>query len=93
VAKILYKPLAIIGSFIAARLGRTLFQTLWSRIDSADPPEPSVEEAGLVKVVGAAVLEAATMAGISAAVDRGTAKLFQYLTGLWPGNEQQEEKD
>ena len=92
--KLLYKPLALIGSLIAARLGKSAFKNMWARIDESEPPAPSTEEAGLGKVVGAAVLEAATMAGIAAAVDRGTARLFQYLTGLWPGKHQaDEEKD
>jgi len=36
-------------------------------------------------VVAAAALEAATMAGIGAAVDRAGARAFHYLTGIWPG--------
>jgi Protein of unknown function (DUF4235) len=93
VAKLLYKPLALIGSLIAARLGKTMFKRLWARVDDAEPPAPSTEEASVQKVVGAAVLEAATMAGIAAAVDRATARLFQYLTGLWPGKHEQEEEE
>jgi Protein of unknown function (DUF4235) len=93
VAKLLYKPLALIGSLIAARLGKTVFKRLWARVDEAEPPEPSTEQASVQKVVGAAVLEAATMAGIAAAVDRATARLFQYLTGLWPGKQEQDEEE
>jgi hypothetical protein len=37
------------------------------------------------KVVGAAALEAATMAGVAAAVNRFTAAGFHYLFGVWPG--------
>ena len=92
-AKLLYKPLALIGSLIAARLGKTVFKSLWARVDDAEPPEPSIEEASVGKVVGAAALEAATMAGIAAAVDRGTARLFQYLTGLWPGKHEKDEEE
>src|SRR5438874_10210387 len=68
--KVLYKPFALIASFIAARLGRGVFKRLWSKIDRADPPDPTTAEATFPKVVGAAALEAATMAGIAAAVDR-----------------------
>ena len=91
--KILYKPFAIIAGVIAARLGRTAFKSLWSRIDTKEPPEPTTEEASLPKVVGAAALEAATMAGIGAAVHRGSARAFEHLTGSWPGDKRQKEKD
>jgi hypothetical protein len=91
--KILYKPFAIIAGVIAARLGRQAFKTVWAKIDSADPPDPTTADATLPKVVGAAALEAATMAGIAAAVDRGTARVFHYLTGIWPGKNQDDEKE
>jgi len=85
VVKILYKPFAIIAALIGARLGRNVFKQLWSVVDDADPPPPTTQEASLPKVVGAAALEAATMAAIAAAIDRASARWFHYLTGLWPG--------
>jgi hypothetical protein len=87
--KILYKPFAIIASRIGTKLGRDTFRTLWTRIDTADPPDPTVAGASLSKVVGAAALEAATMAAVAAAVDRASAKTFYYLTGVWPGKHDQ----
>jgi hypothetical protein len=88
--KILYKPFGIIASLIGAKLGRSAFKKVWARIDETDPPEPTIEEASFGKVVGAAALEAATMAAIGAAVDRASARSFHYLTGFWPGKEKQE---
>jgi predicted DNA-binding transcriptional regulator YafY len=90
--RILYKPFAIVASLIGARLGRTAFKKLWTRIDAADPPEPTTAEATFPKVVAAAALEAATLAGVAAAVDRASARAFHYLTGIWPGKKQQEEE-
>jgi hypothetical protein len=83
--KIFYKPFGLIAGMIGARAGRGAFEALWSRIDLGDPPAPTTEDASLTKVVLAATLEAATMAGIAAAVDRGSARAFHYLTGIWPG--------
>ena len=83
--KILYKPFALIASVIAARVGRGVFRSLWAKVDTADPPSATAPNAGLGKVVGAAALEAATMAGIAAAADRAAARTFEYLTGVWPG--------
>lgn len=82
--KILYKPFGLIASVIAARLGRGIFKSLWAKVDSADPPDPTTPTASLGKVVGAAALEAATMAGVGAAADRAAARTFAYLTGVWP---------
>jgi hypothetical protein len=44
------------------------------------------------KVVGAAALEAATMAGVGAAADRFAAQAFHYLTGIWPGKPAEKKK-
>ena len=83
--KVLYKPFAIIAALIGARLGRSVFKQLWGIVDDGDPPPPTTVEASLPKVVGAAALEAATMAAIGATVDRASARWFHHLTGLWPG--------
>jgi uncharacterized protein DUF4235 len=83
--KILYKPFALMASFIARRISKSVFESLWSKIDTADPPAPTARDASLPKVVSAAALEAATEAGVGAAVDRATARVFHYLIGIWPG--------
>ncbi|MBV8221658.1 MAG: DUF4235 domain-containing protein [Solirubrobacterales bacterium] len=83
--KILYKPFGIIASLIGAKIANSIFKVLWSRIDHEDPPSPTTAEASFPKVVGAAALEAATVAAISAAVDRAGARTFHHLTGIWPG--------
>ena len=89
--RLLYKPFAIIAGVIATRIGRSTFKTLWSKIDSGDPPDPTSGEASMPKVVGAAALEAETMAGMAAAADRASAKAFHYLIGVWPGKKKQSE--
>ncbi len=89
--KILYKPFAIIAGIIGARIARSIFSALWSRIDHEEPPKPTTEEASLPKVVAAAALEAATMAGIGALVDRAGARAFHHLTGFWPGDKREED--
>jgi Protein of unknown function (DUF4235) len=88
--KILYKPFGIIAGLIGARIAKSIFSALWARIDTSAPPKPTTEEASFPKVVGAAALEAATMAGIGAAVDRAGARAFHHLTGIWPGDKHPE---
>jgi hypothetical protein len=89
--KILYKPFGIIAGLIGARIAKAVFSALWGRIDRDTPPKATTEEASFPKVVVAAALEAATMAGIGAAVDRAGARVFHYLTGIWPGDKHAEE--
>jgi Protein of unknown function (DUF4235) len=83
--KILYKPFGIIASLIGAKIAHSVFKVLWARIDEEAPPKPTTLEAGFPKVVGAAALEAATIAAVGAAVDRASARTFHHLTGIWPG--------
>jgi hypothetical protein len=91
--KLLYKPFGLIAALIAARIGKSLFTSLWSKIDDAEPPQPTTANTTFPKVVGAKVLEAATMAGVGAAVDRLSAKFFEHLTGIWPGEPQEPETE
>jgi hypothetical protein len=83
--KFLYKPFSLIAGLIAARIGKAMFKAVWSRVDEREPPKPTAPEASFTRVVGAAALEAATMASVSAAADRAAAEAFHHLTGVWPG--------
>lgn len=84
--KILYKPFGLIVALIGARLAKSVFKAVWAQIDEREPPKPTTANASMPKVMGAAALEAATMAGIGAAVDRAGARTFEHLTGFWPGD-------
>jgi hypothetical protein len=89
--KLLYKPFGIIAGLIGARIATAIFKAVWARIDEQAPPKPTTEEASMPKVVAAAALEAATMAGIGAAVERGGARVFHHLTGFWPGDKREDD--
>ena len=90
--KLIYKPFAVIAALIGRKLGRQLFRAAWKELDGAEPPRPTVREASTAKVVGAAALEAATLAGARAATSRASAQSFHYLTGFWPGDRPKEKK-
>jgi hypothetical protein len=79
-----YRLFARITGGFAGRIGQLLFKSLWSRIDHEDPPKPTKLDASLAKVVVGATLEAATMAGVAAVVERATAAAFSYLFGVSP---------
>ncbi|MFL5824022.1 MAG: DUF4235 domain-containing protein [Solirubrobacteraceae bacterium] len=89
--QLLYKPFSLIFTMTAAWMGRGIFRSLWERIDSEEPPRPTSYESSLGKVVGAAALEAATMATTGAAAHRAAARTFHYLTGIWPGDKKAKE--
>jgi len=82
--RILYKPFSLIAAFIAGRIGRSVFRSIWAKIDEAPPPRPGTGEGSIVKVVGAQALQAGVMAGSAAAVDRVFARVFRHLIGTWP---------
>jgi hypothetical protein len=89
--RFVYKVFAKITGTFAARIGKVAFKSMWSRIDSEDPPKPTRLDASLPKVVAGATLEAATMAATAAVVERATASTFSYLFGVSP--EPKEKKD
>jgi hypothetical protein len=91
--KLLYKPFALIASLIAARIGKSLFRGLWSKVDEAPPPKPDTGEGTVVKVVAGAALRAGVMAGVAAAIHRGSAKVFHHLIGAWPDKPAEENED
>jgi Protein of unknown function (DUF4235) len=91
--KLLYKPFALIAGIIGARLGRSIFKTLWAKIDTDEPPKETTENVSVGKVVGAKALEAATLAGTAAAVDRASRRSFEWLFGVFPGDKKRKGED
>jgi len=83
--KILYAPFGLIAGIIGGKIADNLFKTMWARLDDEDPPRALTAEASFPKVIGAAALEAATVAAVGVAVNRASARAFHHLTGIWPG--------
>jgi hypothetical protein len=82
--RVLYKPLAIIAGILARLLGRSVFRTVWSRIDEEPPPNPLTGEGSMTKLVGSRALQSAVMAGAAAVVERYSARAFHHVIGIWP---------
>jgi len=92
--KLLYKPFAIVAGVIGAKLGQNIFESLWAKLDGREPPAATAPKgAPLPKIVGAAALEAATLAGTKAVVNHASARSFHYLTGVWPGEKKEKQAD
>jgi hypothetical protein len=91
--RFLYKPFAIIAGLFAARIGQSIFKTVWAQLDDEPPPIPAAGQASLGKVVGAQALEGAVMAATAAAVDGALARAFHHFLGGWPHKPPEPEDD
>ena len=68
-------------------LGAVIFKQVWKRIAGEDDaPQATEREHSWAEVLPAAALQGAVFAFVKAAVDRGGAKGFEKLTGVWPGD-------
>jgi hypothetical protein len=91
--RLLYKPFGLVAGLIAARIGRSMFRSVWAKFDDRPPPNPNTGEASVAKVVAARALQAGVMAGSAAAVDRAFAAVFHHLIGIWPQKAPKPRKD
>jgi hypothetical protein len=91
--RLLYKPIAIIAGLISAKLGQSVFKSLWATIDDAPPPRADSREASVGKVIGAQALEGAVMKAVATGVDRVCANSFFHLFGIWPGKQAKQDSD
>jgi hypothetical protein len=82
--KLLYKPFSIVGGLIGARIGRKVFEALWSGISDSPKPSATDPDTGLLKLTASSALEAATLAASAALFNQLAARLFRYLFGAWP---------
>jgi Protein of unknown function (DUF4235) len=89
--KLLYRPFGIVIGILAGVLSRKLFNLVWGLFDQEEPPKPTTREANWPKVLSAAAVQGITFKVTRAAVDRAGAKSFEHLTGVWPGEQEQEE--
>ena len=88
-AKLLYRPVGLVGSIVAGVLAGQLFKQVWKRAspgDQDDSPKALESEYQLREILNAAALQGAIFAVVKAAVDRGGARAFQRWTGEWPGD-------
>jgi hypothetical protein len=87
VAKLAYRPIGLGGSILAATVAGTVFKQIWRRVaNEDDAPSALQSEYSLRKILAAAAIQGAIFAVVKALVDRGGAKVFEKLTGAWPGS-------
>lgn len=82
---VIYKPLGVTMGIIAGLLSTRLFNFLWGKFDEEDPPKANTQAANWPKLLSAAAVQGIVFKVVRVVVDRGTAKSFHHLTGVWPG--------
>ena len=86
-AKIVYRPIGLIGSLVASSIAATLFQLVWKKVAREDDaPTAMQSEYRLREVLVASAVRGAIVAVVKALVSRGGARGFTKLTGAWPGD-------
>ena len=87
-AKILYRPVGLVGSIAAGLVAGQIFKQVWRRATPGtdDPPNPLESEYRLREILLAAAIQGAIFAAVKALFDRGGARAFQRWTGEWPGD-------
>ena len=86
-AKIVYRPIGLIGGILAGTLSGIIFKQIWKQIaDEEEAPDALQSEYSMREVVLAAALQGAIFAATKAAIDRAGARGFTKLTGAWPGD-------
>jgi len=86
-AKIVYRPIGLIGGILAGTVSGIVFKQIWKRIsDEEEAPDALQSEYSMREVVLAAALQGAIFAATKAAIDRAGARGFTKLTGAWPGD-------
>ena len=86
-AKVVYRPIGLIGSLVASSIAATLFQIVWKKVARADDAPTALQsEYRLREILLASALRGAMVAVVKALVSRGGARGFTKLTGTWPGD-------
>lgn len=86
-AKIVYRPVGLIGSLVASAVAATLFQLMWKKVARAeDAPTAMQSEYSMREVLVASAIRGAIVAVVKAVVSRTGARAFTRLTGTWPGD-------
>ncbi len=86
-AKLLFIPVSIGGSFVAAMIAKKGFELAWGMIDDQEPPEPATRETSWPKLLAALAIEGAVFRVTKGAVDHVSRRGFLNATGVWPGEQ------
>ena len=86
-AKAIYTPVSLLFSVLGAVAAGAVFKQIWKRVSHEEEAPKALEsEYGWREVLPAAALQGAVFALVKAVIQRGGAKGFERVTGVWPGD-------
>ncbi|MFT4166428.1 MAG: DUF4235 domain-containing protein [Microlunatus sp.] len=86
-AKLAYRPIGLAASLGSAAIAGKLVATVWKKVAHEDDTPGAMDlQHSMGKVLAFALFQAGVFAVVQVLVDRGGARLFQKITGAWPGN-------
>jgi uncharacterized membrane protein YfcA len=87
VAKALYTPVSILFSVLGAVVAGAVFKQIWKRVAGEDEAPRALEsEYGWREVLPAAAAQGLVFGFVKAVIQRGGARGFEKVTGVWPGD-------
>ena len=90
-AKILYRPIGLLASVVGGLIASQIFKQVWKRATPYGQGEDHAPKAlstayPLKQILIASVFQGAIYALVKTLTDRGGARLFEGVTGKWPGD-------
>ena len=89
--RVLYKSAGLLLSLLGGMLASAIFKKVWKLAAGEDEaPESTDIRRGWREVLVAAALQGAIFALVRAVVDRAAAQGTAKITGVWPGEEDEQ---
>ena len=88
-AELIYRPVGLVSGVIGGLIASQVHRQVWKRVSSSDGGEaPKALSTGypLKEILISSVIQGAIYALVKAIIDRGGARLFERMTGEWPGD-------
>ena len=84
----LYKPLGLLFGVLGGVVASAVFEQVWKHVSGEDEaPGATDADRSWTDVLLAAAIQGAVFGLVRAAVDRGGAKAYERLTGVWPDDD------
>jgi hypothetical protein len=90
--KLIYKPFGILLGVLGGIAGRQVFNQVWQKVDDQEPPTATTKDTSLPRLLSAVALQGAIFALVKMVVNRGGAKAWNHLFGIWPGEKRPDRK-
>jgi hypothetical protein len=87
-AKHLYRPIGLVSGVIGGLIASQAYRQVWKRVahNARDEAPKALSTAySLKEILISTVIQGAIYALVKTMIDRGGARLFERMTGEWPG--------